>query len=132
MIVLVKWNEKCKLLLLKCSLVVQTKRNQEKVVVTKICFYGLLKQNEKWKCVMENKGFVAKMIDLTGNNSMLTSKYHFLCNILAPCWWIIIRLYNRVSVDETVEMRGNNPMLTSKLHVLWNVSAPCWWIFMTS
>ena len=29
-IVLVKLNQKCKLLLLKCSLMVQTKRNQEK------------------------------------------------------------------------------------------------------
>ena len=49
-IVLVKWNEKCKLLLLKCSLMVETKRNQEKMVVTKICFYG--KKNEKWKLVL--------------------------------------------------------------------------------
>ena len=40
-----KWNEKYKLLLLKCSLMVQTKGNQEKVVVTKICFYG----KTKWK-----------------------------------------------------------------------------------
>ena len=35
-----KMKQKCKLLLLKCSLMVQKKRNQEKVVVTKICFYG--------------------------------------------------------------------------------------------
>ena len=28
-IVLVKWNEKCKLLLLKCSLMLQAKRNQK-------------------------------------------------------------------------------------------------------
>ena len=35
--------KKCMLLLLKCSLMVQTKRNQEKVVVTKICFYGSAK-----------------------------------------------------------------------------------------
>ena len=46
-IVLVKWKEKCKLLLLKCSLTVKTKRNQEKVVVTKICFYGKTKQKMK-------------------------------------------------------------------------------------
>ena len=44
-ILLVKWNQKYKLLLLECSLMVQTKRNQEKVVVTKICFYGKI----KWK-----------------------------------------------------------------------------------
>ena len=42
---------------------VQTKKNQEKVVVTKICFYGSAKIKEKIKgCVMENKGSVAKMI----------------------------------------------------------------------
>ena len=42
-----KWNEKCKLLLWKCSLMVQTKRNQETVVVTKVCFYGKTKQKMK-------------------------------------------------------------------------------------
>ena len=41
----VNWNKKCKLLLLKYSTMVQTKSNQEKVVVTKICFYG----KTKWK-----------------------------------------------------------------------------------
>ena len=46
-IVLVKWKEKCKLLLLKCSLTVKTKRNEEKVVVTKICFHGKTKQNKE-------------------------------------------------------------------------------------
>ena len=58
---------------------VQTKRNQEKVVVTKICFYGSA------KIVMENKDSVAKMIKMRGNNSMLTSKLHVLLNISAAC-----------------------------------------------
>ena len=35
--------KKFKLLLLKCSLMVQTNRNQEKVAITKICFYGSAK-----------------------------------------------------------------------------------------
>ena len=75
-----------KLLVLKCSLMVQTKRNQEKVVVTKICFYGSAKTEQKIKvCLMENKGSVTKMIKMRGNNSMLTSKLHFLLNMLAPC-----------------------------------------------
>ena len=70
---------------------VQKKRNQEKVVVTKICFYGSAKI--EWKmCVMENKGSVAKMIKMRGNNSMLTFKTVFLLNILAPCWEIFRRL----------------------------------------
>ena len=47
MIVLVKWNEKCKLLLVKCSFMVQTKKNQEKLVVNKICIYGKTKQKMK-------------------------------------------------------------------------------------
>ena len=43
----------------------QTKRNQEKVVVTKICFYGSDKIELNIKvCVMENKGSVAKMIEM--------------------------------------------------------------------
>ena len=65
---------------------VQTKRNQEKVVVTKICFYNFAETEQKIKvCMMENKGSVAKMIKMRGNNSMLTSKLHILLNILAPC-----------------------------------------------
>ena len=72
---------------------VQTKRNQEKAVVTKICFYGSAKTEWKIKmCVMENKGSVAKMIRMWGNNSMLTAKLHILSNILAPFWWIFMRL----------------------------------------
>ena len=68
-------------------------QNQEKVVVTKICFYGCAKIEQKSKvCVMENKGSVAKMIKMRGNNSMLTSKLLILLNILAPCWWIFTRL----------------------------------------
>ena len=44
---------------------VQTKRNQEKVVVTKICFYGCAKIEQKIKvCMMENKSFVATMIKM--------------------------------------------------------------------
>ena len=39
--------QKCKLSLQKCSLMVHTKRNQEKVVFTKICFYGKQKQKMK-------------------------------------------------------------------------------------
>ena len=43
----------------------QTKRNQENVVVTKICFYGSAKIDWKIKvCVMENKGSVAKMNEM--------------------------------------------------------------------
>ena len=38
----------------------------------------LLKQNEQLKCVMENKGSVAKMIKMRGRNSMLTSKLQFV------------------------------------------------------
>ena len=73
---------------------VQTKRNQEKVVVTKYAFYGSAKTEPKIKvCAMENKGFVAKMIKMKGNNSMLTSKQlHVFLNISAPCWWIFNRL----------------------------------------
>ena len=57
---------------------VQTKRNQEKVVVTKKYFYGSTKTEWKIKvCVMENKGSVAKMIKMRGNNSMLASKLYF-------------------------------------------------------
>ena len=72
---------------------VQKKRNQEKVVVTKICFYGSAKMEWKIKvCVMENKGSVVKMMKMRGNISMLTLKLHFLWNILAPCWQIFMRL----------------------------------------
>ena len=70
----------------------EKKGNQEKVVVTKICFYGSAKIEWKIKVfVMENKGPVAMMIEMRGNNSMLTSKLHILLNILAPCWWIVMR-----------------------------------------
>ena len=42
---------------------VQTKMNQEKVVVTKICFYGSAKTEQKIKvCLKENMGSVAKVI----------------------------------------------------------------------
>ena len=56
-ILLVKWKEKCELLLLKCSLMVQTKRNQEKVVVIKICFYGSAKREWKIKVCHGKQGF---------------------------------------------------------------------------
>ena len=64
---------------------VKTKKNQEKVVVTRICFYSSAKKNEKLKCVMENKGSVANIIKVRGNSSMLISKPHALLNISAPC-----------------------------------------------
>ena len=81
-----KMKQKMKLLLLKCSLIVQTKKNKEKVIITKICFYGYAKIEQNIKvCVMENKGSVAKMIEMRGNNPMLTSKLHILLNILTPC-----------------------------------------------
>ena len=68
---------------------VQTKRNQENMVVAKICFYDSAKTEWKIKVyVMENNSSDAKLIKVRGNNSMLTSKLHFLLNILAPCWWI--------------------------------------------
>ena len=68
------------LVLLKYNLMVQTKRNQEKVVVTKICFYGSAKIEQKSiACVMENKGSVARMMKMRGNNSMPTSKVYFYC-----------------------------------------------------
>ena len=52
----------------------------------KICFYGSAKTGQKIiVCMMENKGSVAKMIKKRDNKSMLTSKLHFLLNILAPC-----------------------------------------------
>ena len=64
---------------------VQTKRNQEKIVVTKIFFYGSAKTEQKIKvCMMENKGSVTKMIKIWGNNSMLTLQLHALLNISAP------------------------------------------------
>ena len=54
------------------------KRNQEKVVVTKICFYGSAKIEWKIKvCVMKNKGSIAKMIEMKiaeGINILLEHK----------------------------------------------------------
>ena len=81
---------------------VQTERKQEYVVVTKICFYGSAKTEWKIKvCAMENKGSVAKMIEMRGNNSMLTSKLYFLssaygwtfCNLpswMSVCGWVCL------------------------------------------
>ena len=44
---------------------VQTKRNQEKMVVTKICFYGSAKIEQKIKmCLMENNNSVATVIKM--------------------------------------------------------------------
>ena len=52
-------------------------KNQEKVVVTAICFYGSAKIEWKIKVhVMKKKGPVAKMIKMRSNNSRLTSKLH--------------------------------------------------------
>ena len=65
---------------------VQTKRNQEKVVFTRIYFYGFSKTEQNIKvCMMENMGSVVKMIKMRGNNSMLTSKLHVFLNISDPC-----------------------------------------------
>ena len=48
---------------------IKTKRNQEKVVVTEICFYSLAKAEWEIKvCVMDNKGSIAKMIEMRSNN----------------------------------------------------------------
>ena len=48
---------------------VQTERNQEKMVVTKICFFVSAKTEQKIKvCVMENKGYFTKMVKIRGNN----------------------------------------------------------------
>ena len=68
------------------------KKESKKWLSLKYAFMVLLKQNEKLKCVMENKGSVAKMIKMRGNNSMLTSKLHILINILALFWWIFMKL----------------------------------------
>ena len=40
---------------------------------------------------MENKVSVAKMIKMRGNNSMLILKLHFMLNISAPYWDILMR-----------------------------------------
>ena len=64
---------------------VQTERNQEKWLSLKYAFMVLLKQNEKLKCVMEDTGFVVKMMEMRGKNPVLTSKLHVLLNILVPC-----------------------------------------------
>ena len=72
---------------------VQINRNQEKVVVTKICFYDSAKRERKISMfVMENKGSVAKMIEMRSNIPMLTSKLHIMLYISAPCWQIFMRL----------------------------------------
>ena len=91
-IALVKWNEKCTLLLLKCTLMVQMERNQEKVVVTKICFYGSTKTEWKIEVCDGRQGFCCQMIKMRSNNPMLTSKLNVLLNISDPCWWMFMRL----------------------------------------
>ena len=57
---------------------VQTKGNQEKVIVTKICFYGSAKIEQKIKVwLMENKGSVAKVTEMKtakGINILLEHK----------------------------------------------------------
>ena len=60
---------------------VQTKRNQEKVVVTKICFYGYAKNKMNNVCVIENKSSVAKMIKMKiaeGINILLKTQVYRL------------------------------------------------------
>ena len=64
------------------------------------------------------------MIEMRGNNDILTSKlYVFLISCLHVDGFSK-DFYNRDSFDEMIEMRGNNPMLTSKLYVLLNKSTP--------
>ena len=57
---------------------VQTKRIWEKVIVTKICFYGSAEIEQKIKvCVMENKVSVAKTMEMQiaeGINILLEHK----------------------------------------------------------
>ena len=67
-------------------------KNQEKVVVTKIYFYGSAKIEQKISVCDGKQGFCCQEIKMRGNNSMLTSKLHVLLNILASCWWIFTRL----------------------------------------
>ena len=46
---------------------------------------AVLKQKKKIKvCVIEIKGSVAKMVEMGGKNSMLTSKLNVLLTISAP------------------------------------------------
>ena len=161
------------LLLLNCSLMVQTKRNQEKVVVTTICFYVSAKTEWKIKvCVRYKTRVLSPRWSKWGvRTAMLTSKLYFLLNIS----WLHVdgfswNFYSRDSFDQTIKMRDQpyakfktacfvnylvslltdvhetsktgillmrwlkwrvtSPMLTSKLHVLLNILAPCWWIFI--
>ena len=101
-IVLVKWNEKCKLLLLKWNLMVQTKRNQEKVVVTKICFYDSAKLEQEIKaCLTENKGSVAKMSEMKiaeGINILLEHKSIGCLDHFKSCMWTKIYMCTWVHV----------------------------------
>ena len=93
-IVLVKWKEKCKLLLLKCSLTVKTKRNQEKVVV-KICFNGKIKQKMKVGATkMQPDGLDKKEIRKGG--------YHRNINIVLVKWKEKCKLF-------LTEMQFNGP-----------------------
>ena len=39
-----------------------------------------------------NRDSFDEMIEMRGNNPMLTSKLHVLLPILAPCLWIFMRL----------------------------------------
>ena len=64
---------------------VQTKRNEEKVVVTKIYFYDSATTEQKIELCDGKQGLCCQDDQMRGNNSMLISKLHVLLNILAPC-----------------------------------------------
>ena len=71
------------------------------------------------------------MIEMRGDNPMLTSKLYILLNISASSWQMFMRLLYRNSFDEMIKMRGNTLLLTTKLHILLDILGPCWQIFMT-
>ena len=63
---------------------------------------------------MEDKGSVAKMIEMWGNNPMLTSKLHVLLISWLHVAGFSQDFYKRDSFHEMIEMSDNNLMLTSK------------------
>ena len=105
---------------------VQTERNQEKVVVTKICFYVSAKIEWKISVCDGRQGFCCQ----DDQNEVLQP----YANVKTACFVKHLRsiflqdFYNRDSFDEMIKMRGNSPMLTSKQHILSNILAPCWQI----
>ena len=64
----------------------RTKRNEEKVVVTKIYFYGSAKIEQKIKvCLMENKGSVAKIDQSEGEQLYANFKTALFVKYLGSC-----------------------------------------------